>query len=148
MALTFGRTGAAEILQRMGRLKTPKVSTRVFNLGGEKIVAKTGETANGVKWTKLYNQDELVSWKRAANGKIEKGRYELNQNPWAENGVFTEINGNKKSTIVRFDGTESPLHRNSYAGDNLSLGGNEYYNPTQTNLYDALEQGLNDIFSF
>lgn len=123
MALTFGRIGAAEILQRMGRLKTPKVSTRVFNLGGEKIVAKTGETANGVKWTKLYNQDELVSWKRAANGKIEKGRYELNQNPWAENGVFTEINGNKKSTIVRFDGTESPLHRNSYAGDNLSLGG-------------------------
>lgn len=132
----------------MGRLKTPKVSTRVFNLGGEKIVAKTGETANGVKWTKLYNQDELVSWKRAANGKIEKGRYELNQNPWAENGVFTEINGNKKSTIVRFDGTESPLHGNSYAGDNLSLGGNEYYNPTQTNPYDALEQGLNDIFSF
>lgn len=148
MALTFGRIGAAEILQRMGRLKTSKVSTRVFNLGGEKIVAKTGETANGVKWTKLYNQDELVSWKRAANGKIEKGRYELNQNPWAENGVFTEINGNKKSTIVRFDGTESPLHRNSYAGDNLSLGGNEYYNPTQTNPYDALEQGLNDIFSF
>ena len=132
----------------MGRLKTPKVSTRVFNLGGEKIVAKTGETANGVKWTKLYNQDELVSWKRAANGKIEKGRYELNQNPCAENSVFTEINGNKKSTIVRFDGTESPLHGNSYAGDNLSLGGNEYYNPTQTNPYDALEQGLNDIFSF
>ena len=132
----------------MGRLKTPKVSTRVFNLGVEKVVAKTGETANGVKWTKLYNQDELVSWKRAANGKIEKGRYELNQNPWAENGVFTEINGNKKSTIVRFDGTESPLHGNSYAGDNLSLGGNEYYNPTQTNPYDALEQGLNDIFSF
>ena len=66
MALTFGRIGAAEILQRMGRLKTPKVSTRVFNLGGEKFVAKTGETANGVKWTKLYNQDELVSWKRAA----------------------------------------------------------------------------------
>ena len=148
MALTFGRIGAAEILQRMGRLKTPKVSTRDFNLGGEKIVAKTGETANGVKWTKLYNQDELVSWKRAANGKIEKGRYELNQNPWAENSVFTEINGNKKSTIVRFDGTESPLHGNSYAGDNLSLGGNEYYNPTQTNPYDALEQGLNDIFSF
>lgn len=40
MALTFGRIGAAEILQRMGRLKTPKVSTRVLIWVEKKLLQK------------------------------------------------------------------------------------------------------------
>ena len=46
---------------------------RIFNLGGEKVIAKTGVTSKGMKYTKLYNTDgELISWKNSLNGKIKK----------------------------------------------------------------------------
>ncbi len=87
---------------------------RIFNLGGEKVIAKTGVTSKGMKYTKLYSPDgELLSWKNSLNGRIKKGRYEKVDVFDYRKGVETEISGNKKLTTVRFDGYEKAPERHS-----------------------------------
>lgn len=152
MGLTFGRITRAFINEMP--LK------RIFNFGGEELVAKTGITSKGMKYTKLYSKDgDLISWKHSQNGRIRKGRYEKVDMFDRNKGLQVDIQGNKKLTTVRFDGYEEipqkkskmfaddqfdplnkydPLNPNysSYNDDSLGFNNDPLANPWEKSPWD------------
>ena len=133
MGLTFGRITHAFMENVPAR--------RMFKLGGENLFAETGITSKGLKYTKLYSKDgDLVSWKHSLNGKIRKGRYEKVDIFDRDKGLKVELNGNKKLTTVRFDGSEVPQRKTNLFDDGIfdPLTKKDPYN---SSLYDDI--GLN-----
>ncbi len=140
MALTFGR-----VVREVFRSNSPVM--RVFKLGGEKITAKTGITAKGMKYTKLYNANgELLSWKNTFNGKIRKGRYEKVDPFDMNSGCSTEyLRDNKKLSTIRYTGFESPK-RSYEIGDNIGSSVLDRYDPLSPN-YEPFSFNTNDPLS-
>lgn len=145
MGLTFGR------ITRSFFDNVP--FERIFHLGGESLVAKTGVTSKGMKYTKLYNTDgELISWKNSLNGKIKKGRYEKVGMYDYNKGVETQLAGNKKLTTIRFDGTEKAPDKSRRLFDDDPFDPLNKRNPLSPNynpLYNDDPYGIlnNDPFS-
>lgn len=124
---------------------------RFFNLGGQKVYAKTGTTAKGVKWTKLYSSDgELISWKNSLNGRVKKGKYE--RVDVYDKGIHTEYpRPNQKLTTVKYTGFEEmPVRSNGFdmlddINDPLNIANR--YNPMSP-YYESPEiPSFNDPFS-